>query len=306
MKVNEFKKIEEGFFSDLARVGSDTVDAAKSSSSYQEKEKEKFDKKVKAKTQSRYLQDFIEDLIVDLDAAIKGNAIDLNAKGLLQPSPSKASPSKAGFTPERIEKIRPILNKAIADGKIKNTTQLGSVLAKEYPEIWKNTTNKAEVINSFMSGDLTIMPFRPKLPKDPTPTTESLWYDRMNGLVESYISEQTTESISQWIMRWFAAYMKGVEWEGDKANVEAIATEIESSYKKDRGKAAISKLANSSWNLIKDVDTTPYGAKDVMNTNTPSNQTKLSDKQKADLIARIKRNDADAEKEVMSLIKEGR
>jgi hypothetical protein len=114
------------------------------------------------------------------------------------------------------------------------------------------------------------------------------------------------ETMEQYIVRWFAAYMKGVEWEGDKANVEAIAKEIESSYKKDRGKAAISKLANSSWNLIKDSDTTPYGAKDVISAKTPSNQTKLSDKQKADLIARIKRNDADAEKEVMSLIKEGR
>jgi hypothetical protein len=100
--------------------------------------------------------------------------------------------------------------------------------------------------------------------------------------------------------------MKGVEWEGDKANVEAIAKEIESSYKKDRGKAAISKLANSSWNLIKDVDTTPYGAKDVISANTPSNNSKLSDKQKADLIARVQRGDADAKKEVMSMMKEGR
>jgi hypothetical protein len=101
--------------------------------------------------------------------------------------------------------------------------------------------------------------------------------------------------------------MKGVKWEGDKANVEAIAKEIESSYKKDRGKAAISKLANSSWNLIKDVDTTPYGAKDIINPDTPSTSGgKLSDKQKADLIARVERGDADAKKKLMSMIKEGR
>jgi broad specificity polyphosphatase/5'/3'-nucleotidase SurE len=75
--------------------------------------------------------------------------------------------------------------------------------------------------------------------------------------------------------------MQGVNWESDKAGVEAIAKEIESSYSKDRGKAAISKLANSSWKLIKDVDTTPYGARDVMNTNTPSNDSTLSDKELA-------------------------
>lgn len=254
MKVNEFKKIEEGFFSDLARVGSDTVDAAKSSSSYQEKEKEKFDKKVKAKTQSRYLQDFIEDLIVDLDAAIKGGVVDVNTAA---PKPQAQNPNPQAQDPK-------------------------------------------------LPGSEYALPNSSGTQYDPKTTSTISEYVAYNSLVESYISEQTTESISQWIMRWFAAYMKGVEWEGDKANVEAITTEIESSYKKDRGKAAISKLANSSWNLIKDVDTTPYGAKDVMNTNTPSNQTKLSDKQKADLIARIKRNDADAEKEVMSLIKEGR
>jgi hypothetical protein len=273
MKVNTFKKLEEGFFSDLARVGSDTVDAAKSSPEYKKKEQDRSKNKVNIETQKIYLQDFIEDLIVDLGAAIKRNVIDLNARGL-----------ESGFTPERIEKIRLIVNQAIADGKIKNATQLGSVLAKKYPDIWKNTTNKTEVINSLMSGDLTKLPYRPKLPPDPkktAPTAESAWYERMNRLVESYISEQATESISQWIMRWFAAYMKGVDWESDKAGVETIAKEIESSYSKDRGKAAISKLANQSWNLIKDVSTTPYGARDVMSDRTTSNDPKVSDKELA-------------------------
>lgn len=215
MKVKEFKKVEEGFFSDLARVGSDTVDAAKSSSEYQKKEQERFKNKVNIETQKRYLQDFIEDLIVDLDAAIKGGGVDINAAAPKPPG-SEYAPSNSSGT--------------------------------QY---------------------------------DPKTTSTISEYATYNSLVESYISEQTAESISQWIMRWFAAYMKGVQWESAKANVEAIAREIESSYSKDRGKAAISKLANSSWSLVKDIDTLPYGAKDVMSTNTPSNDSKLSDKELA-------------------------
>lgn len=232
MKVKEFKKVEEGFFSDLARVGSDAVDTAKSSSEYQKKDQERFKNKVNIETQKRYLQDFIEDLIVDLDAAIKGGAVDINAAA---PKPQTQAPKPPG----------------------------------------------SEYAPSNSSGTQY----------DPKITSTISEYATYNSLVESYISEQTAESISQWIMRWFAAYMKGVQWEGAKADVETIAKEIESSYSKDRGKAAISKLANSSWSLVKDIDTLPYGAKDVVSTtHTPSNQTKLGDKE---LAKRIK---DDAEK----------
>lgn len=215
MKVNEFKRVEEGFFSDLARVGSDAVDTAKSSSEYQKKEQERFKNKVNIETQKRYLQDFIEDLIIDLDAAIKGGGVDVNAAAPKPPGSEYAPPNSSGT---------------------------------KY---------------------------------DPKTTSTISEYATYNSLVESYIYEQTAESISQWIMRWFEAYMKGVQWESAKADVETLAKEIESSYSKDRGKAAISKLANSSWNLIKDVGTIPYGAKDVMSTNTPSNNSKLSDKELA-------------------------
>jgi hypothetical protein len=222
MKVNEFKKVEEGFFSDLARVGSDAVDTAKSSSEYQKKEQERFKNKVNIETQKRYLQDFIEDLIVDLDATIKSGGVDINAAA---PKPQAQAPKPPG---------------------------------SEYAPPNSSGTQY-----------------------DPKTTSTISEYATYNSLVESYISEQAAESISQYIVRWFAAYMKGVDWESDKANVETIAKEIESSYSKDRGKAAISKLANSSWNLIKDVSTTPYGAKDVISPNTPSNNSKVSDKELA-------------------------
>lgn len=253
MKVNEFKKLEEGFFSDLTRVGSDVVDVAKSSSSYQKKEKEKFDKKVKDKTQPRYLQDFIEDLIVDLDAAIKGGQVNTVVSSTSSSGTTIATP---GAQPQQA--IQPT-------NATRQAAQQRSAQRNAPRSVAKPIDREEELANVVGLGN-----------------NESYNYSSfLNSLVEGYISEQATESISQWIMRWFAAYMKGVEWEGDKANVEAIAKEIESSYSKDRGKAAISKLANSSWNLIKDINTTPYGAKDVMSASVPSNDPTLLDKELA-------------------------
>jgi hypothetical protein len=224
MKVNEFKKIEEALFSDLLRVGSDTVGAIKSSPEYEKKEQDRFKNKVNIETQKRYLQDFIEDLVVDLDAAIKSGGVSVNA----------ATPKSPG---------------------------------SEYAPTNSSGTQY-----------------------DPNTTSTISEYATYNSLVESYISEQAAESISQYIVRWFAAYMKGVEWESAKANVETIAKEIESSHSKDRGKAAISKLATQSWDLIKDVSTTPYGARDVMSNRTTRNDPRVSDKE---LARRIK---ADTEK----------
>lgn len=258
MKVNTFKKIEEGFFSDLASVGSDVVDVAKSSSEYQKKQQERFKNKVNIETQKRYLQDFIEDLIVDLDAAIKGGQVSTVVS--IEPSSGTLAPEPAAQPQQAVQPTN-----ATRQAALQRSAQR-SAQRKEPQQSEKPIDREEELAGVADLG-----------------YNESYNYSSfLNTLVESYISEQATESISQWIMRWFAAYMNGVEWESNKSNVEAIAKEVESSYSKDRGKAAISKLANSSWNLIKDVGTTPYGAKDVISTNTPpSNDSKLSDKELA-------------------------
>jgi len=205
MKVSEFKKLEEGFFSDLVKIGSDAASFAKSQSGTRSRrmtkaEYEKQRAEMLPRIQKGYLQDFIEDFIVDLDAAIKRKTIDLKATGIPVPQ----------TTPVDREK------------------ELTGIADLGYNEGY----------NSFL-----------------------------NALVENYINEQTTESLSSWIMRWFTAYMKGVNWTNEKTNVETIAKEIESSYSKDRGKAAIQKLASKSWDLVSKAKyKLPSGAQDVLKT----------------------------------------
>lgn len=238
MKVKEFKKVEEGFFSDLARVGSDSVSSIPKP------------RVSSAEVQKRLLKDFIEDLLVDLDAAIKGgrvgvgisSAASANASAV-QTSQQPAQPASTAQQPAQPQQsVQPT-------SATRQAAQQRSQQRKEKRQPTKPIDREEELAGVADLG-----------------YNESYSYSSfLNALVESYISEQQPEqqqmSIASWIMLWFAAYMKGVDWKGDKAGVETIAKEIESSYKKDRGKAAIQKLGSRAWDLIKTSGgTAPAGA----------------------------------------------
>lgn len=67
--------------------------------------------------------------------------------------PEPAAPAKPGegFTADRIEQVRPSVERAFAKGTIpKDPTQLGKALAKKYPVLWKNTQNKKEVLDALL------------------------------------------------------------------------------------------------------------------------------------------------------------
>jgi len=226
MKVNEFKKIEEGFFSDLARAGSKKLASAGSETMgfvgdvYRQSlgmpdNPERDKKRLSNRAAPLFTTDFIRDLNADLTSALANKAITIT-------NLSEVAPPGAGAPPPA------------APVKI--------------------------------------------------------------------------ETMDQYIVRWFAAYMKGVKWKEYKSKINEIAKEIASSYKKDKGKAGINKLANIAWEATSKDSEIPSGARNVSGmSNTPSTSGgKLSDKQKADLIARVQRGDADAAKEVMSMMKEGK
>jgi hypothetical protein len=228
MKVNEFKKIEEGFFSDLTRVGSDVVSSIPKS------------RVSSAEVQKRLLKDFIEDLLVDLDAAIKGGRVGVGISSAASANASAVQTSQQTAQPAS------------------TTQQTAQQTAQPQQAVQPtNTTRQAAQQRSAQRKTLR-QPAKPIDREEELAGVADLGYNEsysyssfLNTLVESYISEQQQMSIASWIMLWFAAYMKGVDWKGDKAGVETIAKEIESSYKKDRGKAAIQKLGSRAWDLIK-------------------------------------------------------
>lgn len=240
MKVNEFKNLEEGFFSDLAKVGSDASSFAKTQSGTP--------RVSKAEVQRRYLQDFIEDLIVDLDAAVKGGRVNTSAVSSPQQQPAgtatgTAQPQQPASTAQPQQAVQPT-------AATRQAAQQRSAQRNAQRQPAKSVDREEELAGVADLG------------------YNEGYHSFLNALVEDYINEQQQMPISEWIMMWFAAYMKGVNWENDKPGVVAIAKEIESSYKKDRGKASIQKLASRSWDLLKTSGgVAPAGAKQPKDDN---------------------------------------
>jgi len=81
-----------------------------------------------------------------------GNAIGKAVAPKDAPQAPQA-PQGQGFTSDRIEQVRPMVDRAIANGTIpKDPTQLGKALAKKFPVLWKNTANKTEVLDALLAG----------------------------------------------------------------------------------------------------------------------------------------------------------
>lgn len=89
-------------------------------------------------------------------------------------------------------------------------------------------------------------------------------YLKLNQIFESIIIEATggASSISDYLKtRWFPSYMKGVNYTQAKPVIDKTIDQIQLSYTKDKGMAALTNLANLSYTLSK--DNIPAGASDV-------------------------------------------
>jgi hypothetical protein len=345
MKVNTFKKIEEGFFSNVYNQ----------SFTGMSDNPKRDQKEISKRAAPLFISDFIKDLNADLTSALTNKAITITAT----PTPTTESswyekinslvesyiseaPIPTGFTPDKIEKIRPSIDRAIAAGKIKNATDLGAELAKKYPNTWKNTVNKKEVLDS-------LIPPAPAPTPAPTPTPTGFTPDKIEKIrpsidraiaagkiknatdlgaelakkypntwkntvnkkevLDSLIppaptpTPAQTETMEQYIVRWFDAYMQGVEWKEYEPKVTEFAKEIANSYEKDKGKSGIQQLANIAWEATSKGREIPIGARNVPNMYTSASGGKLSDKEFADLIQKVKRGGSsglDSEKQLAS------
>jgi hypothetical protein len=96
-------------------------------------------------------------------------------------------------------------------------------------------------------------------------------------------SPTQTETMDQYIVRWFDAYMQGVNWKEYEPKVTEFAKEIANSYEKDKGKSGIQQLANIAWEVTSKGSEIPSGARNVPNMySTPAaGGGKLSDKELA-------------------------
>jgi len=259
MKVSYFKKIEEGFFSDLARVGSDTVAAARPQDS--------MSRISKVELQKRYLQDFIEDLLVDLNSAIKGGRVDPKISTSVPAQQQSQATAPAQQQSQATAPAQQQPRSAIQPtAQTRQDAQQRTAQRKQQQKAQTKTAQTKPVDREEELAGVADLGYNEG------------YHSFLNALVEGYITEQDNMGIATWIMMWFDAYMKGVNWASDKAGIETIAREIEASYSKDRGKAATQKLASRSWDLVKTSNGIPAGA------NQPKDQ---------DLATQLKNMNAD-------------
>jgi hypothetical protein len=106
-------------------------------------------------------------------------------------------------------------------------------------------------------------------PQSASPATAPGAQQQPQAAAPAAQAQEETETMEEYIVRWFDAYMQGVAWNEYEPKINEIAKQIMSSYQQDKGKAGIAQLANIAWEAtLKSTDgKTPRGAKNVPGLN---------------------------------------
>jgi hypothetical protein len=73
-------------------------------------------------------------------------------------------------------------------------------------------------------------------------------YDRLNFIIESIINEQDTYTIKDYLKTvWYPQFMKGVDYSANQSKIDQLLQQVEDTYTKDQGRAALTQLAQLSF-----------------------------------------------------------
>lgn len=80
------------------------------------------------------------------------------------------------------------------------------------------------------------------------PVREDEIYDKLNFIFESILNEQDTYTIKDYLKTvWYPQFMKGVDYGANQAKIDQLLQQVENTYTKDRGRAALTQLAQLSF-----------------------------------------------------------
>ena len=95
-------------------------------------------------------------------------------------------------------------------------------------------------------------------------TRENKAFEKLNNIFEGIlnVNEATGQSISQYIQSLFMQYMKGVPMNDPNTTqqVKKLADEVQSTYAKDKGKNALTKMADLGWAVSHSPEATQQAA----------------------------------------------
>lgn len=288
MKINDIKIVNEGFFGDLAN-------APTSFRSYNNSDDRK--NAFISKQGDLFKTDFIKDIYADLESALQNKAISAEpASATLftqgtQPTQSQSVQGAQPVQPQPRQAIQPTAQSR------QDALDRAAARKKAAKDKSRRKTKKSAPAKQTASTE------------DPGKDWEDMAsgynediYSRLNSLIESVIAEQSAdepESMSNYIVRWFGAYMQGINWKSKQTEVEKLAKSIEATYKKDKGKEGINNLANLAWSITYSSQDVPDGAKNIVSGR--SIRDRVTDRDIDELIKKAA-TDPEAKKQLKALL----
>jgi hypothetical protein len=169
---------------------------------------------------NKFVNDFIARAYATLNSEIQSGRVD--------PSMSN-KPAAAPANPTQPQKVDPQ-----SAEKLKGKLKAGQGLGKKTGAGFKDYVGGS---GERMTGvDASRAPVFKKIQRESR-------YDRLNNIFESLLTE--AESVGQFFKRWLPTYMKGVNL--SDPHTQSLIQSIEDTYAQDKGKAALTQLANASY-----------------------------------------------------------
>lgn len=163
---------------------------------------------------NKFVNDFISHAYGTLNSEIQSGRVDPNPPVAQPTGPQKLDPKAA----------------AKLKGKLKAGQGLGKKTGAGFGNYVKGSGER------FQGADATGAPVFKKIQRESQ-------YDRLNALFEGLLTE--AETISQFFKRWLPTYMRGVNL--SDPHTQELIQKIQDTYAQDKGKAALTQLANAAY-----------------------------------------------------------
>ena len=204
-----------------------------------------------------FARNFMQKAITGLDSAINSGLVNPNvASAVVQPQTTQTPPTQTtqAQTPAQVrQQKQAIAAKAAQAGMTpKATNQVSAPLTPAQIRQQKQAA-AAQAAQAGMTDKPAAKPkvWRSNRADGKSFAMENKAFAKLNNIFESIVNvnEATGQSISQYIQGLFMQYMKGVTINDPNTiqQIKTLADEVQATYSKDKGKNALTKLADLGW-----------------------------------------------------------
>jgi hypothetical protein len=258
MKINEFKKpkqIDEGMADNL--FGAYNVP---------EKLRSMFSGQAAvanpAKAQKIFINDFYSKIKLALDNAVKGGLVNPSITQFIQPQPNHPAPKPApspapapNTKPQTTPNASPATPAPVPPKAPKPAGPTSAQQTVDAARQHRQEIAKAQQVQAAGKAAAAKPGFQrtaaDRIAMKAAGLSEDA-YDRLNTIFESIMEageEPQQQGIYQFVRNWYADYMGNLNWKAHEPQINKLLQNVQTSYKTDGGKAALSQLAQATYSL---------------------------------------------------------